>query len=253
VGHLLSLARDYAGRRDVFGEKLAARPTHTAWLAQIAAEYEAMLGMGLETAAALGRAEHGGSTNLARLLTPLTKLSCARGGIWGASELIESFGGAGYIEDTGLPRVFRNVHVHTIWEGTTNVLAHDVLRALGNQLIAQEWLEDIARRLAGLTHAALEPVAPRIAAALETLRPLILAPEEREARRLAQGMARVTQAAILAEAAQWRLLEKHDRSALIALEIITRTPLVPALQSDMPLEGLAYGLTPESDAALRAA
>jgi len=253
VGHLLSLARDYAGRRDVFGEKLAARPTHTAWLAQIAAEYEAMLGMGFETAAALGRAEHGGSTNLARLLTPLTKLSCARGGIWGASELIESFGGAGYIEDTGLPRIFRNVHVHTIWEGTTNVLAHDVLRAVGNQLIAHEWLEDIDRRLSGVTHAALEPVVPRIRTALDTLRPMILAPEEREARRMAQGMARVTQAAILAEAAQWRILEKHDRAALIALEIVTRLPLIPALHADMPLDGLAYGLAPDLDNALWAA
>lgn len=257
VGHLLMLARDYAQRRAVFGKKLRAHAMHTAWLARITAEYEAMLGLCFETALAVGRAEHGGNTALARLLTPLTKLSCARQGIWGASELIESFGGAGYIEDTGLPRIFRNVHVHAIWEGTTNVLSHDVLRALSGGGAGGEWLEDIARRLDGVTHPALEPVVPRIVQALETLRPLVGNPDEREGRRLAQGMARVTQAAIVAEAAQWRLLhaQQHggaDRGGLIAAELLTRAPLVADTDSDMELEDLAYGAA-ASDAAQAAA
>jgi alkylation response protein AidB-like acyl-CoA dehydrogenase len=253
VGHLLSLARDYAQRREVFGKPLNQHPMHTAWLANITAEYEAMIGLCLETAAAVGRAEHGGDTTMARLLTPLTKLSCARQGIWGTSELIESFGGAGYIEDTGLPRVFRNAHVHAIWEGTTNVLAHDVLRVLAKPAVGAAWLDDIARRLAGVTHSELTPIIPRIAEALEKLRPLVLAPDEREGRRIAQGMARVTQAAIMAESAQWRIQVKGDRTALIAAEIVTRAPLVAEASADMLLEGLAYGTGDTQAAAQRAA
>eukprot|EP00731_Ephydatia_muelleri_P022899 Em0015g482a len=47
-----------------------------------------------------------------------------------ASESLESFGGQGYIEDTGLPTLFRDAQVLPIWEGTTNILSLDVLRVL---------------------------------------------------------------------------------------------------------------------------
>lgn len=244
VGHLLGLARDYAHTRRVFGRPLAEQPIHTVWMARIAAEYEAMLAMCFETAAALGRAEHGGNAGMARLLAPLTKLSCARQGIWGTSELIESFGGAGYVEDTGLPRIFRNAHVHAIWEGTTSVLSHDVLRALRSRDLALEWLEDVHARLGGVSHQALDWVKPRVHAALETLRPLVLEPDEREGRRLATGMARVTQAALLTEAAEWRIVHKSDRSALVAAEMITREALVAPMVTDMELDSLAYGFSP---------
>ena len=241
TGHLLGLARDYARVRRVFGVPLAEQPMHRAWLARIAAEYEAMLALCFGTAAAVGRAEHGGNTQMARLLAPLTKLSCARQGIWGTSELIESFGGAGYVEDTGLPRIFRNAHVHAIWEGTTSVLSHDVMRALRSRDLGLEWLDDIAHRLADITHPELACIKPRIAAALETLRPMVLEPDERDGRRLAGGMARVTQAAMLAEAADWRIVHKADRTALVAAEIVTREPLIQAPMADMALDELAFG------------
>ena len=47
------------------------------------------------------------------------------------SEGVESFGGAGYLEDTDIPRLLRDAQVGSIWEGTTNVLALDVYRAIG--------------------------------------------------------------------------------------------------------------------------
>ncbi len=244
VGHLLGLARDYARMRRVFGAPLTQQPMHRAWLARIAAEYEAMLALCFETAAAVGRAEAGGNAQMARLLAPLTKLSCARQGIWGTSELIESFGGAGYVEDTGLPRIFRNAHVHAIWEGTTSVLSHDVLRALRSRDLGLEWLDDITHRLADLTHPELQHVAPRIAGALAALRPMVLEPDEREGRRLAGGMARVTQAAMLAQAAEWRIVHKSDRTALVAAEIVTREALIPPEIADMELAELAFGQEP---------
>ncbi len=58
------------------------------------------------------------------------KLTTAKQAVAVASEVLESFGGAGYVEDTGLPVLLRDSQVLPIWEGTTNVLALDTLRAL---------------------------------------------------------------------------------------------------------------------------
>jgi acyl-CoA dehydrogenase len=52
------------------------------------------------------------------------------------SEALECFGGAGYIEDTGLPQLLRDAQVYAIWEGTTNVLSLDSLRALAGDTFA---------------------------------------------------------------------------------------------------------------------
>lgn len=244
TGHLLALARDYARRREVFGSKLADRPIHLAWIARIAAEYEAMLALTFNTAAVMGAAEHGANDGLARLLAPLTKLACARQGVWATSELVESFGGAGYVEDTGIPRIMRNVHVNCIWEGTTSVLAHDVLRVLGATDLGPALLDDMDRRLAGLTHAPMDRVRGTIAAARHMLAPLVAEPDETQARRLAWGLARSYQALLLAEAAQWRLVEKGDRSGLAAAELFTREPLVAPQTADIAetaLRDLALG------------
>jgi len=240
AGHLLDLARDYAVRRNVFGSALADNPIHRGWLARIAAEYQAMLGLGFETAAALGREEHGANAGLARLLAPLTKLACARQGIWAVSELVESFGGAGYLEDTGIPRTLRNVHVNCAWEGTTSVLAHDVLRVLGGTDLAAAWIEDVERRLSDVTLDRASGVVARARAALDQLKPLIAAPDPAQARRIAWGMARTYQAALLAQSAQWSAA-RDDASSLAAAELFTREPLVSADVGDVDLGGLALG------------
>ena len=65
-----------------------------------------------------------------RLVAPLAKLTTGKLAVASASEYLECFGGAGYVEDTGIPRLLRDAQVLPIWEGTTNVLAVDVLRAL---------------------------------------------------------------------------------------------------------------------------
>ncbi len=68
---------------------------------------------------------------LLRLLTPVMKLTTGKQAVMVLSEVIEAFGGAGYVEDTGLPQLLRDAQVLPIWEGTTNVLSLDTLRALG--------------------------------------------------------------------------------------------------------------------------
>ena len=244
VGYLLDLARDYARRRYAFGSLLCHNAVHQRWLARIAAEYEAMIAMNMEAALALGGAEYDGDVLMPRLLAPLTKLACARESIWAASELIESFGGAGYLEDTGIPRVLRNIHVHCIWEGTTSVLAHDVMRVLASPEYGEAFMADLRRRRDGVTLQALDGVKARIDDAIRQLRPMIAEPEANDARRLAWGMARTFQALLLAEAAQWRLAHKQDNDGIAAAEVFARAPLIEADLSDLPdtaLAGLAGG------------
>ena len=62
---------------------------------------------------------------------PIAKLTTGKQAVAVASEAIEACGGAGYVEDTGLPRLLADAQVLPIWEGTTNVLSLDTLRALG--------------------------------------------------------------------------------------------------------------------------
>src|ERR1700738_3466363 len=67
---------------------------------------------------------------LLRLLTPVLKASVAKRAVWFMSECMECLGGQGYVEEGGIAQHYRDVQVNAIWEGTTNVLADDMLRVL---------------------------------------------------------------------------------------------------------------------------
>src|SRR5262245_33568245 len=130
----LALARDYARVRVAFGAPLARKPLHVDTLASLQAEMEGAFHLsfylveliGQEEAGALAEEQH----HLLRMLTSIAKLTTARQAVAVASEVLEACGGAGYVEDTGLPALLRDSQVLPIWEGTTNVLALDTLRAL---------------------------------------------------------------------------------------------------------------------------
>lgn len=130
----LSLALDYAQRRTVFGDKLIARPLHLDTLADWQAELAGCFHLVMATALFAGRAESGeldaDGQAILRLLLPLTKLYTGKQAVACASEIVESFGGAGYVEDTGIPRLLRDAQVLAIWEGTTNVLSVDALKTI---------------------------------------------------------------------------------------------------------------------------
>ncbi|MEO8670997.1 MAG: acyl-CoA dehydrogenase family protein [Tahibacter sp.] len=130
----IALARDYANRRVVSGRPLAEQPLHLHTLAGLQAEFEAAFHLAFYVAELLGRVQAGEGdqthANLLRLLTPMTKLWTAKLAVTISSEVLESFGGAGYIEDTGLPELLRDAQVLPIWEGTSNVLGLDFLRAM---------------------------------------------------------------------------------------------------------------------------
>ncbi|HWM86774.1 MAG TPA: acyl-CoA dehydrogenase family protein [Kofleriaceae bacterium] len=148
----VALARDYAARRRAFGAPLSEKPLHADTLAAMAAEAEGAFHLAFRAAELLGRVEGRTATaeeeRLFRVLTPIAKLTTAKQAVAVASEALECFGGAGYVEDTSLPRLLADAQVLPIWEGTTNVLSLDTLRALAGDG-AFEALAGEVRRAAG--------------------------------------------------------------------------------------------------------
>eukprot|EP00443_Scrippsiella_acuminata_P002099 CAMPEP_0115180286 /NCGR_PEP_ID=MMETSP0270-20121206/6842_1 /TAXON_ID=71861 /ORGANISM="Scrippsiella trochoidea, Strain CCMP3099" /LENGTH=557 /DNA_ID=CAMNT_0002593283 /DNA_START=42 /DNA_END=1712 /DNA_ORIENTATION=- len=134
---MLQLCRDYACRRLVAGRPLIEDALHLHTLAGLEVETRGATALVLEVAFLLGRTEvprdaedATRAASLLRILTPLAKLLTGKMAVHVASEGLEAFGGAGYLEDTGLPAMLRDAQVLPIWEGTTNVNALDVFRSV---------------------------------------------------------------------------------------------------------------------------
>jgi alkylation response protein AidB-like acyl-CoA dehydrogenase len=127
----LALARAYASERRAFGARLDELPLHVDTLAGLEAETRGAFLLAFELVELMGRQEAGEIDEtqkaLLRVITPIAKLLTAKQAVAVVSECIEAFGGAGYVEDTGLPALLRDTHVLPIWEGTTNVLALDTV------------------------------------------------------------------------------------------------------------------------------
>jgi alkylation response protein AidB-like acyl-CoA dehydrogenase len=139
----LAYAQAYAAARQVAGGRLDGNPLHRATLGTLGVDTAGAFVLAGHAFALLGRVEVDGDPDAAaelRVVAPLAKLATGRLAVNAASEYVECFGGAGYVEDTGIPRLLRDAQVLPIWEGTTNVLALDVLRAVGRDGAAQPLL-----------------------------------------------------------------------------------------------------------------
>ena len=203
----LMLARGYAKRRSAFGKLLEDQPLHRQLLVELAVDAEACLLLTMRLAELLGRVEQGVAreeeANVFRVGTSLTKLYTAKRAVAAASEVIEAFGGQGYMEDTGLPRLLRDAQVLPIWEGTTNVLSLDALRVLAKPGIADAFVAELER---------LEsPSRDRVATSLAVIARLDADSAQASARRLAFELAEAWIEGLLREAAT-----AGDREARVA-------------------------------------
>src|SRR5690348_8212120 len=148
----IALATDYAKRRTAFGRPLIEQPLHVETLAELSLRFRACFLLAFRVIELLGKEECGeasdGELQLLRLLTTVAKLYTAKQAVTIASEVVEAFGGAGYVEDSGIPRLLRDAQVLPIWEGTTNVLSLDTLRAIQKADALAAWITDVRRRLA---------------------------------------------------------------------------------------------------------
>ena len=224
----IALATDYAERRVAFGKRLIDQPLHAETLAGMTLEWRAAFHLAFHVVELLGKQESGAATSdeLARLrlLIPVAKLYTAKQAVAVASEAVESFGGAGYIEDTGLPRLLRDAQVLPIWEGTTNVLSLDVLRALEKTTALQSYLAFSREQLASIGNDSLTGAVSRVRDALEEISGFAhrAAKEgrdfaERHARAFAYALARTTTAMLLLAHADWALTTAgEDPAAVVA-------------------------------------
>ena len=214
----LALARDYARRRKAFGALLIDKPLHADTLAMLEAEYAGAFCLAFRSAHLLGLLEHShdeSAERLARALVPIAKLTTGKQAVAVTSEAIESCGGAGYIEDTGLPRILADAQVLPIWEGTTNVLSLDTLRALGKGGA----FEAITAEVEACCTAAKDPgLAKPVEAARAALRHATAwiqeampnaAKLEGGARRFAMTLGRTLELALLCQHAQWCIDHGH--------------------------------------------
>jgi putative acyl-CoA dehydrogenase len=234
----VNLARSYARARVAFGRALIDHPLHVETLAALEVECEAALHLVLFLVELLGKDECGeasdGERALLRLLTPVAKLFTAKQAIAVASEAIEAFGGAGYIEDTGLPRLLRDAQVLSIWEGTTNVLCIDVLRAIDHDGVLGPALGELRRR-SRTANAVVHEALTRIEhLAAPTADP---AAREAQARTLAFALARTASAVLLLEHAA----AGSARAAIVAQRWCA-VPLVTDRPNDATARAESRGL-----------
>jgi len=231
----VALARDYARLRVAFGAPLAKKPLHVDTLADVQAETEAAFHLSFFVTELLGRSdagdidEHG--ARLLRLVTPLAKLTTGKQAVAVASEVLEAFGGAGYVEDTGLPVLLRDAQVLPIWEGTTNVLSLDVLRALSRDQEALAALRaEVGRCAEEATDPSLRGAGQQAVEAVERAAGWLReayqrSPSEVEAgaRRFAMTLGRALSLALLVRQAQWSLTQEDDRRPAAAVRRFART------------------------------
>jgi putative acyl-CoA dehydrogenase len=181
----LSEAAHHVAHRRAFHVRLADAPLMAAVVADLALESEAATALAMRLAAAVDAGERA----LLRIALPASKYYVCKRAPTVVAEALECLGGNGYVEDSGLPRLYREAPLNSIWEGSGNVTALDVLRALSRDAATAEALL-----------AELDPVArayPRLDRAVCLLRAELTDPAPQRARRLAVLIALCLQASLL--------------------------------------------------------
>lgn len=248
----IALARDYAKKRVQFGAKLADKPLHLDTLAGMQAEMEAAFHFVFRGVELLGKVQTGTATPreaaALRLFTPLIKLTTGKQAVGVISETLECFGGAGYVEDTGLPRLLRDAQVLSIWEGTTNVLSLDALRAIAREGALEPFMGELRDAAQTATHDLRAEAATAVAAAehaaawLEQTFSKDAATVEAGARRFALTLGRAAELAYLVSHASWSLANESDRRPLLAAKRFAKNGVDLILDEPMDSRALAMDL-----------
>jgi putative acyl-CoA dehydrogenase len=124
-------AAHHASYRTAFQKKLIDQPLMQNVVADLAIEAEAAMRLALRLARAYDRPDDAGEMAFARLVTPAAKYWICKRGPMLAAEAMEVLGGNGYVEEGPMPRLYREMPVNSIWEGSGNIMCLDVLRAAG--------------------------------------------------------------------------------------------------------------------------
>ena len=188
----VALAAHHARHRQAFGAALHDQPLMRAVLADLALESEAAITLAMRLAGAHDRAHAPGSGSEAafrRIAVALGKYWICKRQTAVVGEALECLGGNGYVEESGMPRLFRESPLNSIWEGSGNVNALDLLRVLAREPDAVDAYRREVEAAAGAD--------ARLDAAWKELQDDLRTPTEARARVLAERMALVLQGSLL--------------------------------------------------------
>lgn len=137
-----SVALYHAHQRQTFGKNLIDQPLMRDVLSRMALQLEGQTALLFRLARAWDRRDNEREALWARLFTPAAKLAICKAGIPFVAEAMEVLGGIGYCEESELPRLYREMPVNSIWEGSGNIMGLDVLRVLAKQPAVMDLLAD---------------------------------------------------------------------------------------------------------------
>ncbi|EGT4253961.1 isovaleryl-CoA dehydrogenase [Citrobacter amalonaticus] len=137
-----SMAIYHAHQRQVSGKPLIEQPMMRQVLSRMALQLEGQTALLFRLAHAWDRRSDAREQLWARLFTPAAKFAVCKGGIPFVAEAMEVLGGVGYCEESELPRLYREMPVNSIWEGSGNVMCLDVLRVINKQTGVDEMLSE---------------------------------------------------------------------------------------------------------------
>ncbi|MDW3681244.1 acyl-CoA dehydrogenase family protein [Cupriavidus sp. CV2] len=252
----LSEGQFIARERRAFGKRLLDMPLMRRQLLKLALPTEQARTMVFQTAEALRRADAGEADAYAlmRVLTPLIKFRACRDARKVTGDAMEMRGGCGYIEEWSDPRLVRDAHLGSIWEGTSNIVALDVLRAIRREGA----LPVLEAHLAGLLQATPMHAGARAAFTAAIARAATLAARAAEAgadgdvlaRQAASGLYHVTSAVAMAwEAGRIGSVRRMRLAQLVLLHrVLPQDPLAGEAEPDW----LADTIAPPADGAVDA-
>jgi putative acyl-CoA dehydrogenase len=203
-----SQALHHCSQRRAFGHLLVDQPLMSNVLADLALESEAALVLTMRIARALDRRADEHEDLLVRLCTPIGKYWICKRAPQHAVEAMECIGGSGVMEESMMPRLFRESPVNAIWEGSGNIQCLDALRAMRKTpAVIQAYFEEVARARGAC--AALDRHLEQLKAELRDI-----ADGEYRARSLMDRMATGLQAALLLQHAPSWVADAFCRSRL---------------------------------------
>jgi len=225
-----SQALHHCSGRSAFGRRLVDQPLMKNVLADLALESEAALALTMRIARALDRRAEEHEDCLVRLCTAVGKYWICKRAPQHAAEAMECIGGSGVMEDSPMPRLYREAPVNAIWEGSGNVQCLDALRAMRKTpVVVQAYFDEVARARAG--SASLDRAIAQLQGELRD------GPDiELRARDLVDRMATVLQAALLVQHAPARVADAFCASRLDGLGHHQYGALPPTVEFDRIIE-----------------
>jgi putative acyl-CoA dehydrogenase len=199
----------HARHRSAFGRPLIEQPLMQNVLADLALEAEAALVLSLRAARSFDLAADPVERLLARVLTALAKYWVTRRTPRVAGEALECLGGAGYVEESAMPRLYREAPLNSIWEGSGNVQCLDLLRTLRKEPDARAVLFSEINQSRGLERH-LDQRILQLEAAAVSGEP----PTEAQARRVVEDFALALSASLLLRCAPAMVAESYCVSRL---------------------------------------